>query len=120
MDLKDRLDPVLSIARETAAEVDAEGKFPSESVEALRQSGLLGITMPVDVGGLGGGPHDFAHALSAVAGACGSTAMIYLMHVSGAMTAAAAPPARAMRSSLVVSTRSAACRNAACNSKSAR
>jgi len=30
--------------------------------------------------------------LAALAGACGSTAMIYLMHVSAAMTVAAAPP----------------------------
>ncbi len=92
MDLTQRLEPVLSIARDNAAEVDAEGRFPSESVEALRRSGLLGITMPVEVGGLGGGPHDFAYAVSAVAGVCGSTGMIYLMHVAGVMTVAAAPP----------------------------
>jgi len=92
VDLTQRLEPVLSIARDTASEVDAAGRFPRESVEALRQSGLLGITMPVEAGGLGCGALDFAHALSAVAGACGSTAMIYLMHVSGAMTVAAAPP----------------------------
>ena len=46
MDLSSRIDPVLSIARETAREVDTTPRYPSESVEALRASGLLGLTLP--------------------------------------------------------------------------
>ncbi len=92
MDLRDRLEPVLADARESARQVDADGSFPAASVSALRKSGLLGLTLPEEVGGLGAGPHELVAAVSSLAGACGSTAMIYLMHVSSAMAVAAAPP----------------------------
>ena len=92
MDLSSRIDPVLSVARETAREVDSTARYPTESVDALRASGLLGLTLPEEVGGLGGGPQELVQVVSALASACGSTAMIYLMHVSAAMTVAAGPP----------------------------
>jgi len=92
VDVGDRLAPVLEIADKYAHEVDADGRFPVEAVAALRESGLLGLTLPVEVGGLGAGPHELVTVLSSLASACGSTAMIYLMHVSTAMALAAAPP----------------------------
>lgn len=92
MDLDGRLEPVLEAARGTAKHVDTTGSFPEKSVQALRESGLLGLTLPTDVGGLGGGPTDLVTALSRVAAECGSTAMIYLMHVSATMAVASAPP----------------------------
>jgi alkylation response protein AidB-like acyl-CoA dehydrogenase len=92
MDLNNRLDVVLKAAREHAAAVDADARFPAEAVAALRQSGLLGLTIPTDQRGLGGGPAEFVEVTRHIAAACGSTAMIYLMHVSAAMTIAAAPP----------------------------
>lgn len=92
MDLHDRLPDVLEVARSHAREVDLDGRFPAEAVSALRQSGLLGLTLPEDVGGLGGGPRELVAVLTSLAGACGSTAMIYLMHVSASMPIAAAPP----------------------------
>ncbi len=92
MDLHDRLTDVLEVARSHAREVDLDGRFPAEAVSALRQSGLLGLTLPEDVGGLGGGPRELVEVLTSLAGACGSSAMIYLMHVSAAMPVAAAPP----------------------------
>jgi alkylation response protein AidB-like acyl-CoA dehydrogenase len=92
MDLTGRLDPVLATAARFAAEVDADARFPEEAVSALRESGMLGLTLPPEVGGLGGGPHEFVDAIGQLAGVCGSTAMIYLMHVSAAMPLAAAPP----------------------------
>jgi alkylation response protein AidB-like acyl-CoA dehydrogenase len=92
MELSDRLAPVLAAARGHAAAVDATGAFPQEAVGALRESGLFGLTLPVDAGGLGGGPSDLVVAASEIAAACGSTAMVYLMHVSAAMAVASAPP----------------------------
>jgi alkylation response protein AidB-like acyl-CoA dehydrogenase len=92
MDLRDRLNPVLDAAATSAPKVDAEGRFPSDAVSELRASGLLGLTLPTEAGGLGAGPHEFVEAVSAIAEACGSTAMIYLMHSAAAMTVAAAPP----------------------------
>ncbi len=92
MDLDDRLPDVVEAARSHAREVDLDGRFPAEAVAALRESGLLGLTLPENVGGLGGTPRDLVAVLTALAGACGSTAMIYLMHVSSSMPVAAAPP----------------------------
>ncbi|MEC3975857.1 Rv1679 family acyl-CoA dehydrogenase [Amycolatopsis sp. H20-H5] len=92
MDVDNWLAPVLKIAGKHAREVDVEGRFPAEAVTALRESGLLGLTLPVEVGGLGAGPHELVTVVSGLASACGSTAMIYLMHISAAMPLAAAPP----------------------------
>jgi len=92
MDLTDRLTHVTAVAEKFAYEVDSDGRFPEESVAALRESGLLGLTLPAEVGGLGGGPHELVEVIGALAGACGSTAMIYLMHISAAMPVAVAPP----------------------------
>jgi alkylation response protein AidB-like acyl-CoA dehydrogenase len=92
VELDTRLELVLKIARDAAAEVDAAATFPDAAVDALRASGLFGLALPVESGGLGAGPMDFAEVLAALAAACGSTAMVYLMHVSAAMTVAAGPP----------------------------
>ena len=89
---EDRLEPVLEVARAHAAEVDRAGVFPHAAVEALRGSGLLGLTLPVEHKGLGAGPVEFVDVLASVAGACGSTAMVYLMHAAAGMCVAAAPP----------------------------
>lgn len=93
MNLTARLDPVLAVAGANARDVDTAARFPTEAVHALRESGLLGLTLPQEAGGLGGGPNELVEVLSALAGACGSTAMIYLMHISAVMPMAAAPPA---------------------------
>ena len=90
--IEERLSPVLETAAAHAAAVDTEGEFPEAAVQALRDSGLLGLTLPTDVGGLGAGPVEFAAVAQQLANACGSTAMIYLMHISAAMPIASAPP----------------------------
>lgn len=92
MDLSDTLGPVLKTAQEHARDVDATGAFPEQAVESLRRSGLFGLTLPTDVGGLGGGPEDLVEALSRIAAVCGSTAMVYLMHLASAMAVASNPP----------------------------
>lgn len=92
MELDALLAPVLATARAHAVEVDAAGAFPRQAIDSLREAGLLGLTVPVDAGGLGGGPPELVTGLSAVAQACGSTAMVYLMHLVAAATVAAAPP----------------------------
>jgi alkylation response protein AidB-like acyl-CoA dehydrogenase len=92
MELSDRLEPVLDVARQHAKEVDASAEFPVDAVDALRRSGLLGLTLPGQHGGLGGGPEALVQVVSGLASVCGSTAMVYLMHVSATMAIAAAPP----------------------------
>ena len=65
-----------------ASEVDASGRFPRESIDALSGAGLLGLTVPVAHGGRGEGMRAYAAVTEELATACGSTAMIYVMHVA--------------------------------------
>ena len=66
-----------------AADVDAEGRFPREAVDALSAAGLLGLTIPVEHGGMGQSIRVACAALDEIAQRCASTAMIYLMHLCG-------------------------------------
>ncbi|HEY9287068.1 MAG TPA: acyl-CoA dehydrogenase family protein, partial [Candidatus Dormibacteraeota bacterium] len=90
--VEQRLVSVLDVARANAGSVDAEGAFPTETIAALRSSGLLGLTVSEGDGGLGAGPREFVQVVSALAEACGSSAMIYLMHVSAVACITGAPP----------------------------
>ncbi|HJX07998.1 MAG TPA: acyl-CoA dehydrogenase family protein [Actinomycetota bacterium] len=85
--LEDRIATVAHVAAAHAADVDRDGTFPQHSVAALADAGLLGITLPPDVGGLGLGPREFLQAVRAVAGACASSAMVFLMHVCASKVA---------------------------------
>ncbi|MCB9764362.1 MAG: acyl-CoA/acyl-ACP dehydrogenase [Alphaproteobacteria bacterium] len=86
MPLLDLVDAVASdVIRSSAAQVDRTGDFPGTSIQALREAGLLGLAQPVAVGGLGGTPGDCALGVRRVAQACASTAMIWCMHLCGAV-----------------------------------
>src|SRR5437016_5551901 len=74
-----------------AARVDETGTFPRESITALGESGLLGLSVPIEYGGMGQGLRVTAAVLDAVAQRCASTAMVYLMHLCGVACYAAAP-----------------------------
>jgi alkylation response protein AidB-like acyl-CoA dehydrogenase len=74
----------------SAAQNDTAGRFPIEAVQALGESGLLGLLLPADVGGGGLGPRTFADVTAAVAEADASVAMVYVMHILGAANIAAA------------------------------
>jgi alkylation response protein AidB-like acyl-CoA dehydrogenase len=76
----------------SAGQNDKAGRFSTEAVEALGESGLLGLMLPVDVGGSGLGPRTFAAVTATVAEADASVAMVYLMHILGAATISAARP----------------------------
>jgi alkylation response protein AidB-like acyl-CoA dehydrogenase len=85
-----------SLSREVLAphadDVDRQGRWPEESITALRASGLLGLTVPEAWGGAGEGARTFAAVTRTLAEQCASTAMIYLMHVCATHTIAAAEP----------------------------
>jgi alkylation response protein AidB-like acyl-CoA dehydrogenase len=66
-----------------AVSVDREGRFPREAFTALAEEGLLGLSVPEAQGGLGLGIRGCMAALDQVAQRCGSTAMVYLMHLCG-------------------------------------
>lgn len=74
----------IDVIAEHAIGVDARAEFPSASIAALRQAGLLGLVSASEVGGLGGGPRLASLVLRRVAQACGSSAMVLCMHYCGA------------------------------------
>jgi len=79
----------------SAGQNDKVGRFSTEAVESLGESGLLGLMLPVDVGGSGLGPGTFAAVAATFAEADASVAMVYLMHILGAATISAARPSAA-------------------------
>src|SRR3954447_26697339 len=74
-----------------AAQVDADAAFPRQSIAALGNGGLLGLTIPAAYGGLGQGLRTMAATIDAVAQRCSSTAMVYLMHLCGTACYLTAP-----------------------------
>lgn len=63
-----------------AEHVDRTGEFPREAISALGKAGVLGLMSSAEVGGAGGSLADAAQVIETLAGVCGSTAMIVLMH----------------------------------------
>jgi alkylation response protein AidB-like acyl-CoA dehydrogenase len=70
--------------RPRAEQVDETGEFPKVSLDALAASGVMGLPMAESVGGGGGELADAVMVVRKLAGACGSTAMIVLMHYAAA------------------------------------
>jgi alkylation response protein AidB-like acyl-CoA dehydrogenase len=87
--LKTIEESVCPVLEAEAASVDAEGRWPQKSIEAISAARLLGLTLPLETGGAGLGMREFAAVTRRIAGSCASTAMIYLMHVCGAQAIAA-------------------------------
>ena len=73
---------VLAVLRTYADEVDRDARFPTESVDALRNAGLLGVGIPREFGGGGATLTDMARISRALGAECASTAMIFVMHQS--------------------------------------
>jgi alkylation response protein AidB-like acyl-CoA dehydrogenase len=94
---------VLSATREVAAgqiaadasRIDRERLFPSENLRLLGEAGALGLLVPSDQGGAGGGLAALADACEAVGEACASTGMVFLMHVVTSATVSGGGGARA-------------------------
>jgi alkylation response protein AidB-like acyl-CoA dehydrogenase len=77
---------------------DKAGRFSTEAVASLGESRLLGLMLPVDVGGSGLAARTLAAVIATIAEADASAAMVYLMHILGAtaISAARASAARAV------------------------
>src|SRR6185312_479805 len=80
----------------SAADSDKQGRFSTEAVEELGRAGLLGLMLPVDVGGASLGPRAFAGVVAALAEVDASVAMVFLMHTVASVTIAAAPRTAAL------------------------
>src|SRR5581483_7406963 len=71
-----------------AATVDRERVYPADGLKALAAAGALGLVVPAEHGGAGGGLAALAEACEAVGAACASTGMVFLMHEVTAATVA--------------------------------
>lgn len=60
--------------------VDTEARFPKESIQAFRENQLLGLLVPVHLGGPGASLADAAMVCRMLGQACGSSALIFAMH----------------------------------------
>jgi acyl-CoA dehydrogenase len=78
--LGERAAAVASVAARHAVAVDATPRFPAESFAAAKAERLLGILVPVAVGGEGASIREVADVCYRLGQACSSTAMIYAMH----------------------------------------
>jgi alkylation response protein AidB-like acyl-CoA dehydrogenase len=83
-----------------ARQNDKDARFSSEAVVALGPAGLLGITLPAEVGGSALGPRTLATVIATLAEADASAAMVYLMHMCATATIAAARSAAVVRQTL--------------------
>jgi alkylation response protein AidB-like acyl-CoA dehydrogenase len=90
---KDIADRVLAPA---ASQNDKEGRFSAEAVEALGESGLMGLMLPTEFGGAALGPRTLGSVIATLAEADASVAMVYRMHACAAATIAAARPSAAV------------------------
>jgi alkylation response protein AidB-like acyl-CoA dehydrogenase len=78
-DLVSRTNSVAEIAATHAAQVD-RGSFPTATVAALAEAGLLGLISSLEVGGRGRPLADAALVIERLARECGSSAMVLCMH----------------------------------------
>jgi acyl-CoA dehydrogenase len=87
---------VAQVAAEHAGGCDERAEFPVAALTALRDSGLMGLLIPREFGGLGGSLRDLAEVAEVLAGSCLSTALIWAMHCQQAVAIAghAAPGLR--------------------------
>jgi isovaleryl-CoA dehydrogenase len=73
---------ITEVVEPAALDVDREGTFPRASMQALFDAGLGGLISAPDVGGRGGGFTEAAAVVRRLAAVCGSTAMVYAMHLA--------------------------------------
>jgi len=74
---------ILATAREVAqtilkpirAEMDAKQEFSQEALKAYRQTGLFGVWLPEEYGGLGGGVSDLCIVIEELSKVCGGMAL---------------------------------------------
>jgi isovaleryl-CoA dehydrogenase len=77
-------DVIEETVRPAAEHVDATGEFPRASIDALAEAGLMGLPLAESVGGGGRRLGEAATVVRALSAACGSTAMVVMMHYTAA------------------------------------
>ena len=79
-DLQAAVEQVAVVAGKHVARTDADASFPTAALDAMRQSGLLGLLVPVEHGGLGGDLRSLIDTSIRLGRVDMSVAMIFAMH----------------------------------------
>jgi acyl-CoA dehydrogenase len=79
-DLTARARAAADVAALNTVAVDAEARFPNEAFAEIRKQRLLGIQVPLALGGEGASIAEIADVCYILGQACSSTALIYAMH----------------------------------------
>jgi acyl-CoA dehydrogenase len=78
------LSAVETISQTTAAEfagdVDSKGRFPIETLSALKAAKVMSAPVPVELGGLGCDMRELTKLCSTLSQGCGSSGMVLAMH----------------------------------------
>ncbi|GAA1765623.1 hypothetical protein GCM10009795_010220 [Nocardioides hankookensis] len=77
-----RVESVLPMIAAAAEAADEAGALPEGHLKLLGDAGLLGLVVPEEYGGLGGGLRDLAATTYTLGTVCGSTALAYFFHCS--------------------------------------
>ena len=80
----ERVEEILPVLRERATAMDHDGFLDPANVRTLSDAGLLGLVVPEEYGGLGGGLRDWAAAAFAMGTVCPSTGLCYFFHNTSA------------------------------------
>jgi acyl-CoA dehydrogenase len=79
-DLRQRAAAVAATAASAADKVDYEARFPSEAFSAAKAQRLLGVLVPIELGGEGASVSDVADICYILGRACASSGMVFAMH----------------------------------------
>lgn len=87
--LRDEIRTIVDgVIKPRAEEIDREGEFPKENLEALAEAGWNGVLIPQRFGGRGLDHVAFAIAAEEIGKGCPSTSLVYVMHVGAVQTIA--------------------------------
>lgn len=65
-----------------AAEIDAEERFPSETLKKMAEAEMMGLPFPVKYGGAGGDVLSYAICIEELSKVCATTGVMYSAHIS--------------------------------------
>lgn len=71
---------IAAVAKAHADDVDANGRFPHEAVEVMRETGAFIWPIPKQYGGMGATVYDLAQACKAIGQYCSAAAAVLSMH----------------------------------------
>ena len=78
--LLERAVDACAVAAKFCDDVDRQSRFPTESMQALKDARLMGVMIPRELGGESASLRDIADLCAQLGQNCASTAMVYAMH----------------------------------------